>query len=105
MSRPASMSGKGISKSTWERAEKARGRIRSYLYADIERLFDWPFGSIVRYLDEQGTEPRQQTDMPDEGPVLPRLVQPLQVFSVKYRVLLTEEDQRIVENLVHRLAR
>ena len=50
------MSGKGISKSTWERAEKARGRIRSYLYADIERLFDWPFGSIVRYLDEQGTD-------------------------------------------------
>ena len=46
-----------ISRSTWEKVERGQ-TVQDAKYASIERLFQWPAGSTLRYLFRNGPEPR-----------------------------------------------
>ena len=61
--RPDQAVGPGISKTTWERIEKGMS-VRPSAWADVERLFDWPLGSIRRYVEDNGPEPAKPADTP-----------------------------------------
>jgi len=60
--RPEDAVGPGISKSTWENVEKGIA-VRGDKWADIERLFRWPHGSIRRYVDDGLVEPAPQEEV------------------------------------------
>ena len=64
--RPDQAVGPGISKTTWERIEKGMS-VRPSAWADVERLFDWPPGSIRRYVEDNGPEPAKPAQ---EAPVV-----------------------------------
>ena len=61
--RPADAVGPGISKSTWQNVEAGRN-VRHVAWADIERVFGWPLGSIRRYVEDNGPEPTQAAEAP-----------------------------------------
>lgn len=56
-----------ISRSTWIRAEKGQA-IQAHNYAAVETYLGWPRGSIRRFLEEGGPEPRQPEVVQEDGP-------------------------------------
>jgi len=65
--RPDQAVGPGISKTTWERLERGMS-VRPSAWADVERLFGWPLGSIRRYVEDNGPEPAASAS--SEAPVV-----------------------------------
>jgi len=65
--RPDNAVGSGISKTTWERIERGMS-VRPSAWADVERLFKWPSGSIRRYVEDNGPEPAAEEVVVEQQP-------------------------------------
>ena len=94
--RPTDAVGPGISKSTWENVERGRN-VRANAWADIERVFKWPSGSIRRYVEDNGPEPA-----PEEVVVEQQPTDTGQSLTARFGEL-SAEDQALVDAMIETL--
>lgn len=94
--RPEDAHGPGISKSTWENVERGRN-VRHTAWADIERVFRWPGGSIRRYVDDDGGEPAPEVVIEEQETETGR------TFIARVGPPLTEAEDAILKDVLDAL--
>jgi len=97
--RPDNAVGSGISKTTWERIERGMA-VRPSAWADVERLFKWPSGSVRRYVEDNGPEPAVQ----EEVVVEQQQTDTGQSLTARFGQL-TAEEQALVDQMIETLRR
>ena len=87
-----------ISRSTWEKVERGQ-TVQDAKYASIERLFQWPAGSTLRYLFRNGPEPRSVEVTVEQQPT-----ETGQSLTARFGEL-SPEEQALVDAMIETLRR